>query len=60
MGSLTATIGEELLRHDKDDQRKAILDWIWGGKYSDRHVKLCEDRIANTGSWILKTPEFQS
>jgi hypothetical protein len=33
MGSLTARMGGELLKHDKDDERTAMLNWIWGGKY---------------------------
>ena len=59
MGSLTAIMGGELLKHDKDDERTAMLNWVWGGKYWDRHTKLSEDRVSNTGSWILKTRELR-
>ena len=59
MGSLTAIMGGELLRHDKDDERRAIIAWIWQGKIWEKHDELTHDRIQDTGEWIFERSEFQ-
>jgi len=59
MGYLAATIGGELLKHGKNDEKKNILTWIWGGNHWQRHDDLSEKRVPNTGTWILRCPEFQ-
>ena len=60
MGSLTATMGGELLKHNKDENRKNILVWLWGGEVWRRHDELSATRVANTGTWIIGSPEFQA
>lgn len=60
MGSLTATMAGELLRHDKDDERMNILVWLWGGNYWQRHDDLNDKRVSNTGTWIFRSPEYQN
>lgn len=63
MGTLTATMTLELLRHDKDDKREKILNWVWGGdKWQwqwNRHKFLRENRVANTGRWFLSCKPFR-
>ena len=58
MGSLTAIMGGELLRHAKDEDRLAILSWLWDGDIWKRHEDLSGTRVANTATWILGRPEF--
>lgn len=61
MGSLTATMTLELLRHDKDDKREKILKWLWeGDKWQwNRHKFLRENRVADTGRWFLCCKSFR-
>lgn len=58
MGYLTATMTAELLRHDKDERREKIINWIWKGDFSTKHKMLHENRVPHTGIWFLETAAF--
>lgn len=60
MGSLTATMGAELLKHDKEEKRQKILQWLGPDTDWNRHKELSEKRVMNTGKWVLQSPQFQN
>jgi hypothetical protein len=57
MGSLTATMGRELLLQGQAEQRKKILDWLWKGYYWQTNDDLRKRRAPDTGNWFLKDTE---
>jgi hypothetical protein len=56
--SITVVTGIGLLRR-VDDKRQNVLDWIWTGDYSQRHIALREIRVSNTGQWFLDSDEYK-
>ena len=59
MGYLGTQIGAELLKHDKNDNRRSILKWLSDFKHWERHEFLKGNRAPNTGTWVLGLPEFE-
>jgi hypothetical protein len=59
MGYLTATMSAELLRHEKDERREKIINWIWKEDYSQKHKMLHENRVPHTGIWFLETAAYK-
>ena len=53
MGYLTVSMTAELLRHDKDEKRGKILDWVWKGDYWTKQKNLRDRRVPNTGKGFL-------
>jgi hypothetical protein len=59
MGSLTATMVGEGLKHDKRERRRELLAWIWKEDEWKMHAALTEKRLPTIGTWIFECPEFK-
>lgn len=40
-------------------ERRRILDVLSPGRFNDRYDEFREVRVENSGTWFLKSPEFQ-
>lgn len=54
MGYLTATVSVAIMRHDIEEKRRRILQWLWSGDCWQRHKELRDLRIEDTGKWVLE------
>jgi hypothetical protein len=60
MGFLTAKMTAQLLRHDKEEEKEKVLDWLSGGidMVWKRHQDLHKRRVPGTGKWFLDSVPF--
>ncbi|RPB13136.1 hypothetical protein P167DRAFT_132027 [Morchella conica CCBAS932] len=42
-----------------EEQRRAVIEWIYPNNYNDKHEDIFSRRIKDTGNWFLNTPEFK-
>ena len=40
------------------EQRRRILDWLSPGRFDERYDKFCDVRVQMSGTWFLKSYEF--
>lgn len=61
MGSLTAIMVGEGLKHDALESRQDLLDWIWAGNEWGQHqfVKTNKRKVKDIGMWILEDSKFK-
>jgi Cdc6-like AAA superfamily ATPase len=59
-GRLTRDRVVKLVRHQEDQGRQAILDWLAPAEHASQQSDVFGRRQAGTGQWLLNSPEFKT